>query len=71
MMKKKKLRLDELKVKSFVTVADEESAQTMKAGLKDTSIDQTDDGTVIINWNTRLNCGPTPGTWCYFCPVDF
>ncbi|MGB3463965.1 MAG: pinensin family lanthipeptide [Cyclobacteriaceae bacterium] len=64
-MKKKKLRLDELKVKSFVTLTEEGETITVKAGLRNTVIDIPKNP-----WDTVI-CEPTPGTRCYYCPVEF
>ena len=62
-MKKKKLRLDELKVKSFVTQNEEALGQTIKGGINSV-IDLPKDPIKTIV------CDPTPGTWCYYCPVN-
>ena len=67
-MKKKKLRLNELKVKSFVTQNEELNRKTVKGGRN--IIDLPAD-TVIDPIGTKVVCGPTPGTWCYHCPADF
>ncbi|MGB3466430.1 MAG: pinensin family lanthipeptide [Cyclobacteriaceae bacterium] len=56
-MKKKNLRLDELKVKSFVTVADDKSSETVKAGLGRNE---------LRPYDTYL---PTPQTYCFVCDV--
>ena len=65
-MRKKKLRLNELKVKSFVTVADDANSKTVKAGIDFTIIDKTRDPI-----NTAIGCEPTPATHCYWCPVEY
>ncbi|MGB3463964.1 MAG: pinensin family lanthipeptide [Cyclobacteriaceae bacterium] len=68
-MRKKKLKLDELKVKSFVTLTEEDETNTVKAGLRNTVIDIPQDP--IKNPLDTALCAPTPGTWCYYCPVEF
>ncbi|MEL6558727.1 MAG: pinensin family lanthipeptide [Bacteroidota bacterium] len=66
-MKKNKLRLDELKVKSFVTQDDEALEKTIKGGIG-SIVDLPNDP--IKNPIDTILCQPTPGTWCYICPVD-
>ena len=66
-MKKKRLKLSELKVKSFVTLENEKLSETIKGGIA---------GGDTLNpidkkpFDTLIGCEPTPGTWCYICPVD-
>lgn len=69
-MKKKKLRLDELKVKSFVTQNDEALGKTIKAGFN-SIIDTPNETQPIDPFETQVDCDPTPATWCFYCPVDF
>lgn len=64
-MKKKRLKLDELKVKSFVTLEDDNASQTIKAGAAGSGGDE-----LVPNPIKTILCPPTPGTWCYICPVD-
>ena len=69
-MKKKKLRLDELKVKSFVILKNDLENKTIKAG-RNTSIDTPSDIDPISDpFETKVDCDPTPATWCYWCPMD-
>lgn len=68
-MKKKKLRLDELKVKSFITQNEEALGKTIKAGVN-TSIDTPGDPQPIDPFKTQVDCDPTPATWCFYCPVE-
>jgi len=55
-MNKKRLKLNELKVKSFVTNEDKNDAVTIKGGGR----------SVII-----LSRDPTPNSWCFVCETDF
>ena len=66
-MKKRKLRLDELKVKSFVTNNEEALGKTIKGGVN-SDFDIPKDP--IRNPIDTILCAPTPGTWCYYCPID-
>jgi len=65
-MKKKKLVLRELKIKSFVTFEDGDSSKTIKGGIAN-PIDHITKDPI----KTKIGCGPTPGTWCYVCPADY
>jgi len=56
-MKNKKLKLADLKVKSFVTERSEEKVNTLKGGARSIG-------------KSQIGCGPTPGTWCYVCPAE-
>jgi hypothetical protein len=54
----KKLKLDQLKVRSFVTALEDDKVQTVKGG----------NGSVV---DTRENCGErTEFNSCYFCNVS-
>lgn len=68
-MKKKRLKLEELKVKSFVTLENNDLSETIKGGAVNAG-----DTLVPIDKPGKSDfgpaCGPTPGTWCYVCPVD-
>lgn len=68
-MKKKKLKLDELRVKSFVTLDKDAISKTIKAGIN-SDIDVPVDP-IKNPLETKIDCGPTPGTWCYYCPIDY
>jgi len=61
-MKNKKLKLTDLKVKSFVTEDNDELVKTIKGGARSGSIDNPSD---FFTCN-----GPTPGTHCFICPQD-
>ncbi len=58
-MKKEKLSLKSLKVKSFVTEAKEMNEETVKAGAK-----------AIGTLPPKTTFDPTPCTFCYICPQD-
>ena len=66
MMKKRRLKLEELKVKSFVTLKEDSLGETIKGGARQPSDELVPNNPI----KTILGCGPTPGTWCYICPVD-
>lgn len=62
-MKKKKLRLDELRVESFVTNNEEALGNTIKGGIDMPKYP-------IRNPIDTILCQPTPATWCYYCPIN-
>lgn len=57
MMKKKTLKLNELKVKSFLTLEDGKVSQTVKGGFRD-------------DINVSPRCGPSAATICPDCPDE-
>ena len=67
-MKKKRLKLKELKVKSFITLTNLDSGETIKGGLRAPGDDlvphkKTPGDTAL--------CQPTPATFCYHCPPEY
>ena len=66
-MKKRKLKLDELKVSSFVTLSKDGASETVKGGLAQ-PIDTVIDKDIL---DTVIGCKPTPATHCYHCPPEF
>lgn len=63
-MKNKRLRLEELKVKSFITFKEGDAGETIKGGNR-APVDNL--RPYKTPGDTAL-CQPTPATFCYHCP---